>query len=241
MKTSLVLSLLIFLPFLGISQINSSIDFIAGLDYSYRNLSTSSDDAVVLGILENRDEKESGKINWRFGLNYNRKLANKIFFKTGLRLASVGFEGEKRTGLRWGSDVVGGVFQPDPNLPREVQLINDYWFLEIPVSIRYEITNKKLVPFFELGVSPSIYLTTRVTSKTDIDNTATFEKNNQDNFNQVHLVGFISMGLNYYLNENIQIFGQPIFRYHFTELVDAPIEEHFYVAGIEVGLRKKIN
>jgi len=203
MKTSLVLSLLILLPFLVVSQINSSIDFIAGLDYSYRNLSTSSDDAIVLGILENRDEKESGKTNWRFGLNYNRKLTNNIFFKTGLRLASVGFEGEKKTELR--------------------------------------LIHKKLIPFFELGVSPSIYLTTRVTSKTDIGDSTAFNKNNQTDFNQFHLVGYISMGLNYNLNENIQFFGQPIFRYHLTELVDAPIEEHFYVAGIEVGLRKKIN
>jgi len=241
MKTSLVLSLLILLPFLVVSQINSSIDFIAGLDYSYRNLSTSSDDAIVLGILENRDEKESGKTNWRFGLNYNRKLTNNIFFKTGLRLASVGFEGEKKTELRWGSELVGGMFEPDPNLPREVQIINDYWFLEIPVGIRYEIIHKKLIPFFELGVSPSIYLTTRVTSKTDIGDSTAFNKNNQTDFNQFHLVGYISMGLNYNLNENIQFFGQPIFRYHLTELVDAPIEEHFYVAGIEVGLRKKIN
>ena len=241
MKTSLVLSLLILLPFLGVSQINSSIDFLAGLDYSYRNLSTSSDDALVLGILENREVGESGKINWRFGVNYNRNLTSKLFFKTGLRLASVGFAGEKKTDLRWGSELIGGGFELDPDLPREVQNINDYWFLEIPIGIRYEICQKKLTPFIELGVSPSIYLTTRVATKTDIGDSSTFDKNNQDSFNQFHLVGFISMGLNYNLKETIQIFGQPIFRYHLTELVDAPIEEHLYVAGIEIGVRKKIN
>ena len=206
MKTSLVLSLLILLPFFGFSQINSSIDFLFGIEYSNRNLNTSSDDGIILFILESRDGG-SGKINGRFGFNYNRKITNKIFFKTGIRLASVGYKLEKRTDLVWASEIgpnLEVVF--DPSLPHEIQIIDDFWFLEVPVVVRYELSHKKLTPFFEVGVSPSIYLTTRTKTVTDIDKNAEFDNSNLNEISRVQLVGSLSMGLNYSLNDNIQFF-----------------------------------
>ena len=35
------------MPFLGLCQINQSIDFVSGIEYSYRNLATSSQDEIM--------------------------------------------------------------------------------------------------------------------------------------------------------------------------------------------------
>jgi len=161
--------------------------------------------------------------------------------KTGLRLAIIGYKGENRTGLRWGSEHDGmGGWVLDPTLPHEIQLIDDYWFIELPIGARIRLNNKKLNPFFEFGVSPSIYLTTKTKIITDIDTSTKFNKNSQDEFNKIQMVGFISLGMNYYLNENIQIFGQPIIRYHLTKMADALINENLFNYGIEIGIRKRI-
>ena len=231
MKVKLTATLILIIPMFGFSQISQSIDIVSGIEYSYRNLTTSSEDEIVTKILESRDNEESGKFNWRIGFNYNQRL----------RLASVGYKGEKITGLRWGSEYDGmGGWVPDPNLSHEIQSIYDYWFAEIPIVGRFELNEKKLAPFFELGISPSIYLTTRTKSATDIGTDAEFQNDAIHDFNKVHIVGFISFGLNYSINEKYQFFGQPILRYHFTKLADRPIAEYLFNYGIEIGIRRKI-
>lgn len=237
-----VLSFLVFVfPSLAFSQTNSSIDLIAGLEYSYRSLSTSSKEEIVVGMLENRNDKESGKLNWRVGFNYNRRLSNKFHLKTGIRLASVGYEGEKKTGLRYASEfVTPELWVPDPSLPHEVQFIYDYWFAEIPIIGRFEFADRKVAPFLEFGIAPSVYVTTRTKTVTDLGTDVSFDDGvDAFNFNRFHLVGIFSVGVNFTVSEKMQLFGQPTFRYHLTQLADAAIEEHLFNYGLEIGVRRK--
>lgn len=233
--------LILSFPFLAFGQTNSSVDFVTGMEYSYRGLSTSSKDEIVIGIMENRNDKETGKLNWRAGFNYNRRLSNRFHLKTGIRLASVGYEGEKKTGLRYASEfVTPELWVPDPSLPHEVQFIYDYWFVEIPLVGRFECTNKKIAPFLELGIAPAVYVTTRTKIVTDLGTDVSFN-NGVDAFDfyRFHLVGIFSIGVSFSVSERMQLFGQPTLRYHLTQLVDAPIEEHLFNYGIEIGARRK--
>ncbi|HRD80612.1 MAG TPA: hypothetical protein PLL53_07630 [Saprospiraceae bacterium] len=242
MKAKFIFTLLAVLPISVFGQINQSIDFVGGIEYSFRHLTTSSQDIFVRRVLDDREAQEIGKLNWRVGFNYNRKISNNIFFKTGLRFASIGYKGEKITGISWGSEHDGmGGWILDPSLPHEFQLVYDYWFTEIPMAGRFEINRKKLSPFFELGVAPSMYLTSRKKTVTDIGKESEVPNGDIQNFNRFHIVGFISFGLNYSLNDQFQLFGQPVFRYHFTPLADAPISEYLLNYGIEIGIRRKIN
>lgn len=241
MRIKLISIIILTIQFLGNSQIDNSIDIITGIEYSHRNLSSLNNDASSLGVIERRNSVESGKSNWRFGLNYNHKLSNKIFLKSGIRLISIGYKGEKQTDLRWPSEIdpnFGWVL--DPTLPHEIQLTYDYWFIELPFATRFEVNNNKLSPFVEIGISPSLYLTTRIKELTDIGTETKFQTSDQTNFNEIHAVGFISIGLNYLITEIYQIFFQPTFRYHFTELFDTSISENLYNYGVEIGIRRKI-
>ena len=242
MNAKTLILLLLSMPLLAFGQSNSSIDLITGVEYSYRTLSTSSSDAIINGIMERRDDEETGKLNWRAGFNYNRRISSRLFLKTGARLASVGYKGEKKTGIRWGSehDGNGGWSGPDPNLPHEIQLIDDYWFIEIPIAGRFEFDGKKLAPFIEAGGAPSIYMGTRTKTVTDIGADVNFEIGKALGFNQWHLVGYLSFGANYDIGQRLQLFGQPIFRYHFTKLADASIAEYLYNVGMEVGVRRRM-
>ena len=239
MKLNLLPVLLLFLATTAFSQFQSSIDFIGSIDYSYRALSTST---TILGInntFENRERTETGKLNWRVGFNYNKKIAERLYLKSGVRLASVGFKGEKKD-IRWASqhDGMGG-FIPDPTVASEIQFIPDFLFLELPLVGRFEFANKKITPFVELGFSPTIYLKTRTEIITDLSEELISSK--EDSFNNLHLVGSLSAGINYNLTEQLQLFGQPIFRYHFTKSENTPIEERLFSVGLEMGIRKKIN
>lgn len=233
MKTTLIATLVLIIPFLGFSQLNQSIDFIGGMDYSYRSLSASGEDANLMVVIGVRDNNEIGNVSWRVGFNYNLGITSKIFLKTGLRFASVGYQ-KKKMELRLGN----GQSPTEPGLPTEIQTAYDHWFTEIPIVARYEINQKKLSPFFELGILPSIFMAGRTRTKTNLGSDSKFWDTDIYQFNRLHIVGFISFGLNYSLNDNYQLFGQPAFRYHFTDLVDKPIGERLYNFGIEVGVRR---
>jgi len=102
----LLVTLLIFLhiPPEVLSQTDQSIDLITGLEYSYRRLSSNSEDEIVKQIVDRRDRTEAQKTNWRLGINYNKRVSNDVYLKSGLRLASVGYKGENQTELRWLSE-----------------------------------------------------------------------------------------------------------------------------------------
>jgi len=231
MKTTLIATLVFMIPFLSFSQTKMSIDLIGGMDYSHRSLSAPGEDRDLMLIIGFRDNNEIGNLGWRAGVNYNLSLTSKIFLRTGLRFANVGYQ-EKKRELRFGA--------PEPGLPTEVQMTYNYLFTEIPIVIRYEINHKKLSPFVELGILSSIFMGARLRTKTNLGSDTESLKSDIYHFRRVHEVGFISFGLNYALNDNFQLFGQPAFRYHFTAITDSPVEERLYNFGIEVGVRRKL-
>jgi hypothetical protein len=241
MKLKLIQLILILIPTIASSQINSSVDFIFGIESSYRTLKTSSDEAIVHTILQGRESRELSKLNWRLGFNYNKRLSSKFVLKSGLRLASVGYKDAKQIDLRWPSEISPNGYMKDPSLPHELQLVSDYLFVEIPLAARFEFNNKKVSPFLEMGVAPSIYITTKIKQITDLDTKSTYQRGGTSDYNNMHLVGFTAFGVNYLLNEKFQLFGQGIVRYHFTKLYNAPIEEHLYSYGIEMGVRRRLN
>lgn len=232
MRLKFTLLLLGCLPFLAFSQKKSSFDVLAGIEYS----SISLDDSYSW-----RKVKDSGKMNWRFGFNYNWKLTNNFFLKTGLRLASVGYNGQKHT-YKWPSEFDSiGNWVPDPTLIHRWQHIYDFWYLDIPIAGRFEFGGKKLTPFIEAGVSPHIYLYTK--EKTINDFETTVDNKSGDDFEDIRniqLVGSFSIGINYKAGKKTQLFFQPIFRYHLTKLINYEYEDHLFNYGVEFGIRKQL-
>ena len=174
-------------------------------------------------------------------MNYNKQLTKRFYLKTGLRAINISYESDKVTGLVWGSEIEAGIAAGtgpifDPTLPHEIQFFYDNWFLEIPIIGRYEFSDSRWSPSVEVGISPNLYLNSTIEEKTDIGE-RTYEGNN---INKIQLVASVSFGVNYLLNDNLQFFGQPIFRYHLSKLGDASLNEHLYNVGVEVGVRKRI-
>ncbi len=231
-----LLSLLfLFFSFSGFSQQNSTIDFTLGIDYTYRTVDA---DASFNEILEIRDQ-ETGKLNWRAGFNYSTRLSKSLLIKTGLRFASIGYK-LNRSDLQFGSQNNGnGGFDPDVE---GLSFNYNYYFLETPLMLRLESKEvKKISPFVEAGFSGMFYLTTQIIRVESGDKSISYEKEILPELNKFQLALNLSVGLNITPNENIQFFAQPIFRYHLTEMSGYPIEEHLWSAGLEIGLRKKLD
>lgn len=234
-------SILISFPFLMEAQLNSSLDIIFGMDHSFRTLSASDENPDYQNIIEVR-RIEKPQFNYRFGLNYNHRVNDHIFLKTGIRMARIGYIVKEDDNLRWPSEHDGmGGWKPDPNLPHNIKFVEDHFFIEIPFAGRYEFNQQKLTPFIEAGIMPHVYLGTRVVQQLGTEKTVEHRDEKDNNINTLNLAGNVSVGLNHNLTQKLQIFGQTIFRYHFTGTYDNPISEHLYSAGLELGMRLTMN
>ncbi len=216
-------------PYAGMAQHDSSIDIIGSVDYGYRYLKTSNSDQQYQDIINTVNEIEIGSVNWRAGFNYNHQLARSFYIKSGLRFAQTGYK-TKRRNLVW----------PDGMTVNESQLFFDYLFIEIPIVGRWEFNQKKLSPFVELGVAPSIFLTYKTTSVLNDTKTTTFhDEYNGASFNPIHIVGIFSFGVQYAINDRYKIFAQPSFRFHLSPTTSSTIiKEQLYNYGLEFGVRR---
>ena len=159
-------------------------------------------------------------------------------------MANLGYKRVVADNLRWGSefDPTTGTFVPDPNLPHSLTVVHSYWFVEIPVLARYQFNQNKVSPYVEMGFSPNIYITSSSKINTDTGDNVEFNDDTvTSDFNRLNFSGTIAFGLNYQAGARTQLFFQPVFRYHFTRLADAPLKEYLYNYGAELGVRKQLN
>jgi hypothetical protein len=235
MKLKLILLSLIVFPILLHSQSKSSLDFVLGVDYAYRSLNlvdatVEPDDDLLNFLTLNNRAFEKGKINARFGLNYSQKITEKLLVKSGLRLAEVGYLLEKRRVVPFGGDPLSPVIS---------KKVLSYYFLEIPLAIRYNFAREKLSFFVEAGMSPNFLLTTRLRDVFDREVTNDNVNVNTEGVKRLQWVGSLSAGINYDLNESWQLFGQPIVRYHLTSTTEKSfLKQNLYSLGVELGVRK---
>jgi len=234
MKIKLITTLLFLISCNLYSQTYQSIDFITGLEISDRILSLEDPEGIPIELINFRQENEIPKFNWRLGGNFNQRINKSYIFKTGLRLSSIGFKYKGITTLAF----PGG---PSSNLT-EIHFKQDFLFFEFPLAVRKEFSNGKWIPFIEAGILPSIYLVSKATSVSDVERRVLYDTGiNNQAFNKFQLAGFISFGLNYSLNEEVQLFCQPAFRYHFTNLYDANWKVRLFNYGLELGVRQVIS
>ena len=94
-----------FIPFLSMAQFDYSVDFVSSIDYTHvdNTFTTFSTNVRV-----------DPKFNFRIGGNFNVKIFENGFIKSGIRYAQVGFI-NKVDNLRWPSEIGPNGFEPRLN------------------------------------------------------------------------------------------------------------------------------
>lgn len=237
MKKTIILFVLCFPSFLW-SQ--SKLEFSGSLDYSYRNFGNS-------GIVQSVRSEEIPKLNFHFDVNYNQQLKEKIWLKIGLGFASMGYKTKNKEILGGGHDGQGGF---DPFFPTGefFQTKDSYHFLEIPIALRYEFSQKKLKPFVEVGLTTKYYLQSIISFFNNGDRVDS-TKEREKEINQIQIAPTLSFGFSYEINEKWEFVVQPNFTYHLTQtyketvdlsLSNGLVKEHQWSGGLAVGMRMSL-
>lgn len=226
------LFLLMFFPSLLFGQ--NQLGFLGSADLTNCNYGLNSFNGSI------RNTKEA-KFNTHFAINYHQNLKENVWLKIGVGFTSSGYQ-QNTVGseIRYGSqhDGEGGFNASLPFV--EINIKYDHHFLEIPVALRFDFSDKKLTPFIEIGVSTMYYLqTVSILESKDISKSV--DRNRSNQINQIQIAPTFAFGCSYSLNEKWTVFVQPNIRYHLTKMVDTPATgEHQWGTGLGLGLRMNL-
>jgi len=221
MKKLLIYFCFFISPFFTYGQFDYSFDFISSLDYTTFSRRVFS-------------VKINSKLNYRIGGNFNLRIFDNVMLKTGVRYAELGFT-HNMDDIRWPSEIGPNGYIPDPTLVKYIHQSIDLRYIEIPWLGRYEFSKKKINLFIELGASPHIYLSTRETTKSNLNSETIYREDNEKRIRFIFVVG---IGLNFNISNKIQLFIQPTFRlYPLTQTLFS-VEPGRRSIGVEFGFRR---
>ena len=160
--------------------------------------------------------------------------------KTGVRYARLEST-LKRDDLRWGNEFSSNGWVPDPNLPRYFHTSTCRKYLEIPIIGRYEFSHKKMSFYFELGISPHIFLETEVIKKSNLGTATVINSSTPTNDKRIVMGYVMGIGFNYDLSEKYQLFVQPTMRLYSSATSATLSPPKYQSFGLELGIRRGLS
>lgn len=227
--------LFLLLPFFALTQ-RTSLDLVSGLELSYRSLH-ANDVSTVISIRS----AEEARLSTRFGFNFNYRLSERVWLKTGLRLVNIGYQ-STREGLIFASDIdlLSSIVDP-ANLPNVLKHEYIYQYVEVPFGVRYTSKPKKWQSFIEVGIAPHIFQALSLKWTTDSEPKPGRRNITDQDFAKINWATYAAFGVQYACSQDIQLFVQPSFRYYWTKtMMNTPVQERLFSGGLELGLRKML-
>ena len=240
-KTFIIL--LFVVPFMLTAQEKKSVSQVGlnySVDYCYRTLDASPD---VQWIADLRNKEEVGVIGLNAGATYSYQFKKGLMLEGGFQFTRVGDKYKNVILMTLEGDLGQGDF------------INYYDYVGIPLKIGYGLpVGKRLRLSIMSGISTNFFLArqTRFTVNyydgTTEDFSSTYKKEpSGTQFENVNLVSVSSLGIDIRVFRAFSVRLEPTFRYSITPIMDAPIKQRPYSAGINTtvfysfGSKKKVD
>ncbi len=101
--------------------------------------------------------------------------------------------------------------------------------------MNYYFLKKNVGLFMSIGISADYLIDAKIKTKSEFKDRS--EKNinpiNNEDFNNISITGLTSFGIDYKITPRIKFQFEPVFRYSFTPLVDAPLKGYLYSFGAD--------
>jgi hypothetical protein len=188
------------------------------------NASSTSDELISL-----RNDMEIVKFGYTTGLNFQYNLNPIIALELGAHFSNKGYQMKKQ-------DLVPPTSQPDPSLPEQFKFVQNFQTIDLPLGVNFTLGKNNLRFITCVGAAANflvkesqttvLYYSDR-TDKKNIPNTYDYKKFN--------VTPFLSLGIDYRINQNMNIRIEPTIRYGIMKIIEAPITAYLFNAGFNVG------
>lgn len=211
MKYSIILFFLLFLNSSYSQDLlvddNSTVDLSFGLEFiDFRSFEKKQGAVEV-----------SPETTIFFGIAFNKPINNILVLKTGLRYFKSDFETKVTSNIISGistSPIIGNspiLQQNGSSFPTENTVNLNYTFLEIPIVLRYYLSNNNIKPYMESGLNVR-YLKTGIAESSQFNSVELDEKF----LLRLNYLAYLSFGCEKTINKHLKIYIQASYQYIFN-------------------------
>lgn len=131
----------------------------------------------------------------------------------------------------------------DTRIPEEVRLTYRHEYIGVPIALRYWSTAGKWRFAGSLGCTASYLIQARLSSLLlyEGDGRKRSSQASIVDYEPFNLIPFLSLGLDYQLNDKMRLSAMPSARYGLLNIHDAPISGRIYSAGLQLGWAMDLN
>ena len=230
MRVSLVL--LFIIPLMSIGQVNqdsTSSKFQIGIscspNHTYRVLKYDSDLQI---FVEAREKNEQSSTGFNAGANVTYGLSKKIELVIGVQYARYAHEFSNLPIVT----TMGTVSGVADNNQR-------YHYIEIPFRANYHFFDQRFFTYISAGVSVNQFLNDNSITTISYSNgeKETIKSGSGIlDINKTTFGGLGGLGIGYHIKNKINLRLEPLLRYTLTPLAEAPIKQHNYSIGGQIGI-----
>ncbi|MEO6548830.1 MAG: outer membrane beta-barrel protein [Ferruginibacter sp.] len=188
------------------------IGIIFSPDYNFRKLNNNDGSPSSDLLIKNRNDKEIGKFGYTTGIDICVKLTEKVGFETGIQYSNKGYQTKKQNLV---------FSQPDPSLPTTTKIVYVYHYIDIPLKVNLMLGQGRIRLISSVGVTTNILM--------------------KENYKKVNFSPMAGIGIDYKINNQINLRVEPTFRYGILYTTDTPVTENLWNTGLNIGLYFKLN
>lgn len=196
--------------------------------YNFRTLKNNDGNAATSLLINNRNNKEIGKFGYSAGLNLCINISNHLAFETGIQYSNKGYKTKNE-------DLI--FLPPDPNAPTRAKFIYAFQYMGIPVKANFSFGKNKVRFITGLGFATNILINQKNSSIAEYADGRKEKKSQSStsNYKKLDISPLISIGIDYKINNQVHFKAEPTFSYGLLKTVDAPVKEHLWSAGLNMG------
>lgn len=198
-------------------------------DYCFRTLANGDGNTSTDLVIKNRNNIEIAKFGYTTELNVLINFSQTVGLETGLQFSNKGYQ-TKNKGLVY--------FPGSPNQSTKAQITYAYQYIGIPLKAKFSAGKSKTRFVSSIGVITNFILTVKQTNKLEYSDGRTTKNSSSSaqGFDRVDISPVISFGFDHQLSNKIRLIAEPVFRYGILRTKDAPVKEHLWNMGLNIGL-----
>jgi hypothetical protein len=213
--------------------VNNYSRFQFGVNFSpdacYRTLKNTDGSESSDFVIDTRNDMETIKFGYTTGVNFQYNLNRFWGVSLGVHYANRGYQNKK-------IDVVPPTSQPDPALPEQFKFIQNFHTLDLPLKLNFTLGKNKFRFTTGIGAAANFLLKESQTSVMYFaDRTTRNSGPSGYNYKKWNLSPFFSIGIDYQLNQKMNLRVEPTVRYGIIQIIDAPVTGYVFNAGLNVG------
>lgn len=208
-------------------------------DYCFRTLNNNGGNAMASTVFDLRNKSEEYKIGYTAGLNACYNFSKRFGIELGVQYSNKGYT-YHMSDLSFG-DLIGSgtgiVYSTTTGqVPVEAKYRYNFIYLDVPARAIFHLGAKKIRFVASVGVTTNILLKATLTSVSEYEdgNTKRETYDQEYDFKSLNISPTISAGLDYSINNKLNLRAEPTFRYGLLAIIDAPITAYLWNAGMNI-------